>query len=140
MSEPAIPEDLKKAIEQHHIALNQLINGDTQLWKEHCSQRDDVTSAGGRGGYHRGWPEVGKRYDVIAAGFQGEANRCTIENISLIATADLASSLDVEHNDVTLQGQDQVVRLNLRVTTVFRRENGEWKMVHRHGDPLVEEH
>ncbi|HEY5853855.1 MAG TPA: hypothetical protein VIW24_07330 [Aldersonia sp.] len=24
----------------------------------------------------------------------------------------------------------------LRVTTVFRRENGQWTVVHRHGDPV----
>jgi hypothetical protein len=24
-----------------------------------------------------------------------------------------------------------------RATTVFRREDGEWKIVHRHGDPLA---
>jgi ketosteroid isomerase-like protein len=23
----------------------------------------------------------------------------------------------------------------LRVTTIFRREQGEWRIVHRHGDP-----
>jgi ketosteroid isomerase-like protein len=26
----------------------------------------------------------------------------------------------------------------LRVTTIFRREDGEWRVVHRHGDPVPE--
>lgn len=26
----------------------------------------------------------------------------------------------------------------LRVTTVFRREDGEWRIIHRHGDPAPE--
>jgi ketosteroid isomerase-like protein len=26
---------------------------------------------------------------------------------------------------------------SLRVTLVFRREEGEWQLVHRHADPLV---
>jgi ketosteroid isomerase-like protein len=28
------------------------------------------------------------------------------------------------------------VTFTLRVTTIFRREDGEWNVAHRHGDPL----
>lgn len=49
-----VPEDLRHAIERRHVAVNQLVNGDTRLWKELCSKQDDVTMAGGRGGYELG--------------------------------------------------------------------------------------
>jgi len=31
------------------------------------------------------------------------------------------------------------VPISVRVTTVFRRESGEWKIVHRHANPITEE-
>ncbi len=30
--------------------------------------------------------------------------------------------------------------IELRVTTIFRLEDGEWKVVHRHADPLTVPH
>jgi ketosteroid isomerase-like protein len=27
----------------------------------------------------------------------------------------------------------------LRATTIFRQEDGEWRVVHRHGDPVASE-
>ena len=35
---------------------------------------------------------------------------------------------------VQLAGQDKPVGMRIRVTEVFRRVDGEWKMVHRHAD------
>jgi ketosteroid isomerase-like protein len=36
-------------------------------------------------------------------------------------------------------GRDDYAPLALRVTHIFRRENGEWKIIHRHGDAVVEQ-
>jgi ketosteroid isomerase-like protein len=38
-----------------------------------------------------------------------------------------------------MQGHREAMPFNLRVTEVFRREGDDWKLVHRHADPLASE-
>lgn len=60
-------------------------------------------------------------YEVIAAG----------------ASGDLAYIVGIEHTTASVWGAPPEPYA-LRVTTIFRREDGEWKVVHRHGDPVPE--
>jgi ketosteroid isomerase-like protein len=132
----SLPDDLREAIERHQNAINSLINGDAQPYLEHCSHRDDVSVAGGWGAYERGWDEVRRRYEWVTDNFAGtSSNICSFENITVVYGEDIAYTLDIERNSI--DGNKR--QMDLRVTTVFRKEAGEWKMVHRHGDPLVEQ-
>lgn len=134
-----IPDDLKVAIAQHHVAFNAFLKGEPRLWKEHCSQRDDVTIIGAWGGFEKGWAaQVEKRYEWAAARFKGTEGDATFENISLVVTPELAYSVDIERARVRLAGRDDFVPMVLRSTTIYRFENGTWRMTHRHADPLID--
>ena len=134
----SIPPALARAIALHREALNAFVTGNAALWKQHCSHRDDVTIIGAWGGFEKGWAaEVEKRYEWAAGRFLGSKRGMELENISLVVTAELAYSVDIERALVRVAGKDHLAAMALRVTTIFRLENGDWKMVHRHADPLL---
>ncbi len=54
------------------------------------------------------------------------------------ASGDLAYAVWLEHGEVRVEGREGDVPLVVRVTHLFRREEGAWKIIHRHGDPVVE--
>jgi ketosteroid isomerase-like protein len=131
-----IPEDLKNAIDAYHAAGQAFMKGDPKPQQQAYSHCEDVTIFGGFGGYDHGWKEqVEKRFEWAAARFQG--GTMTAENLSLFVSPDFACSVGFEHQRVQLAGVEGTVEIDLRVTTVFRREGEQWKIVHRHADPLV---
>jgi ketosteroid isomerase-like protein len=61
---------------------------------------------------------------------------CTSYRFELLAagaSGDLAYTVGLEHTAASWEGSP-MEPYTLRVTHVYRRENGEWRIVHRHGD------
>jgi ketosteroid isomerase-like protein len=131
--------DIQHTIAKYRLAQEAFEKGNPQPFKDICSHADDVTIMGGFGGYEKGWSaQVEKRYDWASARFGGrEVERHDVENISLIVTPELAYSVDIERTAFR-SGDLKEVPMTLRVTSIFRLENGEWKLVHRHADPLID--
>jgi ketosteroid isomerase-like protein len=113
------------------------INGDPTLWKQNVSRRDDTMIMGAWGAYEKGWDEVGPRYDWAAARFKESGARVQVEYLASAVSGELAYTVAIERSEVQLIDQDKPVPMALRVTHIYRKEDGEWKLVLRHADPLM---
>ena len=76
--------------------------------------------------------EVRETFQWLATRFS-DCSSYDIELVAAGASGDLASTVAYEHTTASVEGEP-AVPYRLRVTHVSRREDGEWKIVHRHAD------
>jgi ketosteroid isomerase-like protein len=128
--------DLNKLRDRYHQGVAVFIQGDPEVQKPLWSRRDDVTLANPLGPPAKGFDAVCQVLDRAASQIS-EGDGYTFDTIAWVETADLAYEVGVEHSRAKLGGATEKVAFSLRVTTVFRREDDGWKIVHRHADPIT---
>jgi ketosteroid isomerase-like protein len=121
---------------EYHRAGREITNGNPDVYKGLYSRRDDVTLANPFGPPVRGWSEVSATLDRAAANYR-DGEIVGFENASTVITPDLAYTVEVESYRARVGGAEELTPVSLRVTTIFRREDGIWKVVHRHADPIT---
>lgn len=136
MNEPEanVPAELRAVIDELHAAIASAASGNPRPIQALYSHRDDATAFYGWGGYERGWDAVRRRWDWAAAQFGG--GTVHYENLTIVVTPELAYTTDLETFRVRLAGADAPVEWSNRVTHIFRREDGAWRLVHRHANRL----
>jgi ketosteroid isomerase-like protein len=82
----------------------------------------------------RGWGQIRPIFELLGTQFC-DCESYRNEIIAAEARGDLAYTVALEHTTASINGAEPRPYV-LRATTIFRREDGEWKVVHRHGDPL----
>jgi ketosteroid isomerase-like protein len=104
--------------------------------KELTSHRDDVTLANPLGPPAHGWDEVAAATERTASNFRDGEN-IGFEVIERYVTPKLAYVVRIERAKAKVGGREDITPITLRATMIFRPEDGEWKMVHRHADPIT---
>jgi ketosteroid isomerase-like protein len=129
-------DDLEQVIERYHLALGEFMRGNSEPAEQLFSERDDVTLGNPFGPFARGWTLVVDAMQRAASHYrEGEASG--FDEISRYVTPDLAYIVEVERLKSKVGGREEVAPVDLRVTTIFRREDGRWRLVHRHADPIT---
>jgi ketosteroid isomerase-like protein len=81
-----------------------------------------------------GWPEVESLFDWLASNFSN-GSVYELDVTAANVSGDLGYVAGAEHSTASVGGKAPAA-IALRVTLIFRREDGEWKEVHRHADPI----
>jgi ketosteroid isomerase-like protein len=123
-------------LEEYHRAGHEITNGNPEVYKRLYSRSDDVTLANPFGPPVRGWNEVSATLDRAAENYR-DGEVIGFENVATVISPDLAYTVEVESYRARVGGAAELTPVAVRVTTTFRREEGSWKVVHRHADPIT---
>jgi ketosteroid isomerase-like protein len=129
-------DDVDLLIEQYQLALGDFVKGNPEPVKKLFSRREDVSLANPLGPPARGWEQVTQTVERAASNFT-DGEMVAFENVAKYVTAELACVVWLERAKVKLGGMEDFAPSTLRVTMVFRPEEGTWKVVHRHADSIT---
>ena len=128
--------DFDRAVMDLRHALDEILRGNADGYKELYSRRDEITLGNPFGGFGRGWEGVVEQLDRAASYYRdGEAT--SIDTISQLVGTDIAYCVLIERGRAKVGGSSEISDLAIRVTCVYAREDDGWKLVHRHADPRV---
>ena len=126
----AAQDEARQASDRFYAALNRMLNGDAGPLSEVWSHEADVTTMHPIGGRQVRWEQVRPVWEQVAQICSG--GQVWLEDQLVRTGGDLAFEVGTERGQGTMAGQ--TLTFDHRVTNVYRREAGGWKIVHHHAD------
>ncbi len=107
-------------------------NGDPAPRAAAWSHRDPVTVFGALRNVS-GWDQIEPVFEALASRFSNGSFE--YEVLAAGVSGDLGYLAGMEHTIASVESGEPT-EYHLRVTTILRREDGRWKIVHRHADAM----
>lgn len=123
---------VKSDLHQAELALH---NGDAALRRALWSRNEPVSVLGAWRNAH-GQYELGELFMVLENSFS-DCTSYAFEVQAYDVIGDMAYTAGLEHTTASVDGDPRTY--TLRATQVYRREDGEWKVAHRHADTVDQE-
>src|SRR5437868_14537977 len=125
-----VENEVRAASTKFYSALHRMLNGDAGSLADIWSHSPTVTTMHPIGGCEGGWDQVRGSWEQVAQ--RTTEGQVKLSDQFIQVAGDAAYGLGVEHGQFTLAGQQ--VTGDCRVTNIYRRESGAWKIVHHHTD------
>ena len=127
---PSQEDGVRQVSERFYSALNRMANGDAGPLADVWSQAPDATTMHPIGRREVGWDQVRESFRQVA--MVASDGRIQLEDRLIRTAGDLAYELGTERGSLNVGGTP--VAVDSRVTNIYRREGGAWKIVHHHTD------
>lgn len=136
---PGHRRDFEQFLERYEAANSAFLNGDPAPWLAIITEHDPASIFGGFGGLgEAGVEEVYERYLLAARAFQPSGAEADFEYLVKDVQGRIAYTVAIERADVLYTGHTELQHQVLRVTMLFRFEKGDWRIIHRHADDMVD--
>jgi ketosteroid isomerase-like protein len=123
-------DEVRNASKQFYAALNKMTNGNSQSLSDIWSHSPEVTTMHPIGGRQVGWKDVWATWDQTAqVATEGQVR---LKDQFIHVVGDMAYEIGVEDAGFRIAGQK--VTDQVRVTNIYQKEGGTWKIVHHHTD------
>jgi ketosteroid isomerase-like protein len=131
-----LPPALEAAIDESHEALRKILNGDPSGYAALFADREDITLGNPFGPFGKG------RAAVLAA-LANAAKKYTdgsvrkVDRVAVYGGGNRFVLVEIEHDRARLGNSPDLADFAVRVTSVYERIGAQWKLVHRHADPIT---
>jgi ketosteroid isomerase-like protein len=132
----AAVDDVDELIERFHLAQGEFVKGNPEHMHSLFSHREDVTLNNPFFPPAHGWEQVAATMERAASQLRDGQN-VGYEIIEKYVTPELAYVVEIERAKAKVGGREDIAPTALRATMIFRPEDGTWKVVHRHADPIT---
>jgi len=129
-------DDVEELIERYRLATAEFVKGNPEPYKAIFSHREDVTLANPFFPPVRGWDRVAETLERTASRLR-DGEFLGSEIVSKYVTPELAYVVSLVRERAKVGGSEDITPIALRTTMILRPEDGTWRIVHLHGDPIT---
>jgi ketosteroid isomerase-like protein len=123
-------DEVREASKQFYAALNSMLSGKAGSMSDIWSHNPSVITMHPIGGREVGWDAVNGSFEGVSQLASG--GQVELKDQLIGSTDDMAYETGIEYGQAELAGNQ--VTINHRVTNIYQREGGAWKIVLHHGD------
>jgi hypothetical protein len=130
-----VPQDFETFLKLSEDTARAFVNGNPAPANELMATDMPFALLGGAGGIETDATAIKPRLAGITRLYKG--GTVTFDYAVKFVSGDIAYTVGTEHRVISIAGGEPQVS-NLRVTQIYRRKNGQWKVVVRHADGAVD--